>query len=169
MAKGDVKDTTLKKPSKSQGKYEKISTKDGVTFKPADMVKLQDGKFRDHYSVGPELGKGAFGEVRRCVHKISKQVRAVKIIRKDKLDQAEQKRLFVEIETLKNLDHPNILRVYEVFADAKRFYIVTELVTGGELFDQIVKRNQFNEADASNVIREVLEAVAYCHSHNIVH
>ncbi len=65
--------------------------------------------------MGPQLGKGAFGEVRRCVHKVSRSVRAVKIIKKDKLDKTERERLFVEIEILKQLDHPNILRIYEVY------------------------------------------------------
>lgn len=56
-----------------------------------------------------------------------------------------------------------------MFQDHKRFYIVTELVTGGELFDQIIKRNHFNERDAAVVIEQVLNAVNYCHTHDVVH
>lgn len=96
-------------------------------------------------------------------------MRAVKIIRKDKLDKVELERLFIEIDTLKSLDHPAILKIFEVFEDSKRVYIVSELVTGGELFDQIIKKSQFSEGEAANVIQQVLEATQFCHSNNIVH
>ena len=76
----------------------------------------------------------------------------MKIIDKKKLDPAEKKRLFDEMEILMKIDHPNILRIYEVFEDENIFFIVTELVSGGELFDQIVNRNHFTEADAAGVI-----------------
>jgi calcium-dependent protein kinase len=66
-----------------------------------------------------------------------KAVRAVKILVKQKLTKKELERLKQEIEILKKLDHPNILKLYEIFEDEKRFYLVTELCTGGELFEQI--------------------------------
>ena len=67
------------------------------------------------------------------------------------------------------LDHPNIVRLYEVFHDDRRYYLVTELCTGGELFDEITKRNSFSESDAANIIKQLLQAVAYCHNKNICH
>lgn len=65
-------------------------------------------------------------------------VRAVKIMKKDKINKTEQVRLRYEIDILTNLDHPNILRLYEVFEDKKFIYLVTELCLGGELFDEII-------------------------------
>ena len=59
-----------------------------------------------------------------------------------------KKRLFNEIETLKDLDHPNILKIYEYFEDDNRYYIITDICNGGNLFDEIVKRNYFSEFDA---------------------
>ena len=90
-------------------------------------------------------GIGGFGEVRKCSNKKSGSIRAVKIIRKDTLDAKEKIRFFTEIDIMRQLDHPNIVRLYEVFQDEKRFYLVTELCTGGELFDEISKRTNFSE------------------------
>jgi calcium-dependent protein kinase len=69
---------------------------------------------------------GAFGEVRKCLHKESKALRAVKIINKKSLAKEEKERLLGEISILRNLDHPNILKLYEFFQDSKRFFLVTE-------------------------------------------
>lgn len=115
------------------------------------------------------MGQGAFGEVRKCVHWASWQVRAVKIIDKSKLDSAEKKRLFDEIDILRQMDHPNILRIFEVFQDDRRFFIVTELVTGGELFDKIISKSNFKESDAAGIIEQILGAMYYCHDRNICH
>lgn len=83
------------------------------------------------------MGSGQYGEVRKCRHKITNIVRAVKILNKEKLDKLETDRFNNEIEILKSFDHPNILKLYEFYEDEKRFYLVTELCTGGELFDKI--------------------------------
>jgi calcium-dependent protein kinase len=80
-------------------------------------------------------------------------VRAVKIIRKDSLDAKEKLRFFSEIDILRQLDHPSIVRLYEIFQDDKRYYLVQELCTGGELFEEITKRSFFSEQDAANIIK----------------
>jgi len=70
---------------------------------------------------------GGFGEVRKCSNKKTGAIRAVKIIKKESLDSKEKQRFFTEIEVMRQLDHPNIVRLYEVYQDDKRFYLVTEL------------------------------------------
>jgi calcium-dependent protein kinase len=65
------------------------------------------------------------------------------------------------MEIMKKLDHPNILRIYEIYQDKKRLFLITELCTGGELFDEIVKRKSFSEKDAASIVEQVLEAIAY--------
>jgi calcium-dependent protein kinase len=107
--------------------------------------------------------------VRKCSNKQTSAIRAVKIIRKDTLDAKEKIRFFMEIDIMRQLDHPNIVRLFEVFQDEKRFYLVTELCTGGELFDEITKRSHFSEQDAASIIKQVLSAVAYCHAKQICH
>ena len=98
-------------------------------------MRKQTGKLVDHYRVGKELGAGAYGEVRRVVHIETGEQRAVKVISKQNLNEVEMNTLYNEINILKNLDHPNIVKIYEYFEDDKRFYIITEICTGGELFD----------------------------------
>lgn len=62
---------------------------------------------------------------------------------------------------MKKLDHPNILRLFEIFYDDKRYYMVTELCTGGELYNEIVQKGRFNEKEAAIILKQVLEAISY--------
>jgi calcium-dependent protein kinase len=84
-----------------------------------------------------------------CVSRDSAAQRAVKVLRKSHMDEDEQKMLFNEINILKELDHPNIVKMYEFFEDEKRFYIVQEVCKGGELFDEILHRGKFSERDGA--------------------
>jgi calcium-dependent protein kinase len=127
------------------------------------------GKIRDHYRIGKVLGSGAFGEVRLCLHKDTQTQRAVKVLRKNLLDDKEMDMLKNEIAILKDMDHPNIVKMYEFLEDEKRIYIVTEICKGGELFDEILSRSKFDEKDAAVVMRQLLSAINYCHKKNIVH
>ena len=81
----------------------------------ADFIHSNVGNFRDMYSIGAMLGQGAFGEVRKCVQRTTKVARAVKIIRRDAMSKEEEESFKYEIGILKKLDHPNILKLYEVF------------------------------------------------------
>jgi len=127
------------------------------------------GKLRDHYRIGKVLGTGAFGEVRMCVHRESGAQRAVKVLRKSHMDDDEKRMLFNEINILKEIDHPNIIKMYEFFEDEKRYYLVTEICKGGELFDEILQRGKFSERDGAVLMKQVLSCINYCHQANIVH
>ena len=85
------------------------------------------------------------------------------------MDEREKIRLQYEIEILKTLEHPNIVKLYEVFEDKDYIYIVTELCEGGELFDVILEKQCFNEKDAASITKQTLNAVAYCHSMKVAH
>ena len=76
---------------------------------------------------------------------------------------------FNEINILKELDHPNIVKMYEFFEDEKRWYIVLEICKGGELFDEILSRGKFAERDAAPLIKQVLSCINYCHINNVIH
>lgn len=127
------------------------------------------GKIRDFYRIGKVLGSGAFGEVRLCLHKDTQTQRAVKVLRKNLLDEKEMDMLKNEIAILQDMDHPNIVKMYEFLEDDKRIYIVTEICKGGELFDEILNRSKFDEKDAAVVMRQLLAAINYCHKKSIVH
>lgn len=132
-------------------------------------MRKQTGKLVDHYRVGKELGQGAYGEVRRVVHIETGEQRAVKVISKQNLNETEMNTLYNEINILRNLDHPNIVKIYEYFEDEKRFFIVTEICSGGELFDQLIEKGRLEEAEASRIMKQVLACINYCHQHKIVH
>jgi calcium-dependent protein kinase len=112
---------------------------------------------------------GAFSKVYKAVHKISKTMRCVKVISKKGIDAAELKTLTEEVKILRTLDHPNILKVLEFYQDESSFYIVTEFLQGGELFDRIVASETLSEKRAAKVIHQILSAVSYIHKHNIIH
>lgn len=116
-----------------------------------------------------QIGKGAFGEVRKALHLESGEFRAVKIVYKHECSAEEQKKILKEVDILKQLDHPNIIKIYEFFEDTKFMYIIMELAQGGELFDKIQNVHHFSERKAAEIFQQVLSGVNYLHKHNIVH
>mmetsp|Transcript_10848 Transcript_10848/g.17085 ORF Transcript_10848/g.17085 Transcript_10848/m.17085 type:complete len:183 (+) Transcript_10848:241-789(+) len=74
-----------------------------------------------------------------------------------------------EVEILSQIDHPNIVKLFEVFNEKTKFYMVMELMTGGELFDRIVEKEHYSEKEAADVIRPIVDAIRYCHSMGIAH
>ena len=147
----------------------KITEVEDVKVTPATFIQLNTKGFQDVYRVGNRLGAGAFAEVRRCEHKVTGQIRAVKIYRKEKLTQAELQELISEAEILRHFDHPNIVRIYEMFEDVKRYYIVMEHCRGGELFYSISSGNSFSEVQAAKILHQLLSVVSYIHDFGIVH
>lgn len=94
---------------------------------------------------------------------------AVKIIEKSNLGEEEELALQIEVDILSTLDHPNIVTLYEIFEEKEKIYLVLELMTGGELFDRIVEKENFSELEAAETIRPLVDAVRYCHSMGILH
>ena len=123
----------------------------------------------DIYRMGSPLGKGAFAEVKKCEHKATRQDRAVKIYRKDPNRPELRANIMREFNTLRTLDHPNIVGIFEHFEDDKKFYMVMEYSKGGEMFNSIVKGANTNEAMVARTMRQVLSALAYIHAKGIVH
>ena len=140
-----------------------------VKVKSNMFVSKGEGTLRDVYKIGKVLGEGAFGEVRLCTHRETGEKRAVKVLKKDAMDEEETAAMLNEINILRGIDHPNVVKIFEYFEDAKRFYIVTQHIEGGELFDEIIKRGHFSERDAAILIKQLLSCVAYCHNQNVVH
>eukprot|EP00922_Rhytidocystis_sp_ex-Travisia-forbesii_P018961 GHVS01028159.1.p1 GENE.GHVS01028159.1~~GHVS01028159.1.p1 ORF type:complete len:518 (+),score=63.20 GHVS01028159.1:69-1622(+) len=138
---------------------------------PGMFITSQRALLSDRYEKVNVLGSGAFGEVLLCVDKATKAERAVKIIKKSATlsETAPAENLLLEVELLKNLDHPNIMQLYEFFEDGQNFYVVSEVYSGGELFDAIVDRQKFSEQDAAHCMKQVLSGVTYLHKHKLVH
>ncbi|KAK1444665.1 serine/threonine-protein kinase [Babesia gibsoni] len=113
------------------------------------------------------LGKGSYGQVLKARHKETGETNAVKIIRKANIENAM--RMKREISIMKTLDHPNIVKLLEVYEDEDCLYLVMEMCAGGELFDEIVRRGCFDEKYAATMMRQIFSAVAYCHKRSILH
>ncbi|XP_057187089.1 calcium/calmodulin-dependent protein kinase type II delta 2 chain isoform X1 [Triplophysa rosa] len=126
-------------------------------------------RFTDEYQLYEELGKGAFSVVRRCVKISSGQEYAAKIINTKKLSARDHQKLEREARICRLLKHPNIVRLHDSISEEGFHYLVFDLVTGGELFEDIVAREYYSEADASHCIQQILESVHHCHVNGIVH
>ncbi|XP_026046464.1 calcium/calmodulin-dependent protein kinase type II delta chain isoform X7 [Astatotilapia calliptera] len=126
-------------------------------------------RFTDEYQLYEELGKGAFSIVRRCIKKSTGQEYAAKIINTKKLSARDHQKLEREARICRLLKHPNIVRLHDSIAEEGFHYLVFDLVTGGELFEDIVAREYYSEADASHCINQILESVSHIHQHDIVH
>lgn len=126
-------------------------------------------KFSDFYDLKEELGKGAFSIVRKCAQKSTGLEFAAKIINTKKLSARDYQKLEREARICRMLKHPTIVRLHDSIQDEGFHYLVFDLVTGGELFEDIVAREFYSEADASNCIQQVFEAVVHCHQNDVVH
>ncbi|KAM9717870.1 calcium/calmodulin-dependent protein kinase type II delta 1 chain isoform 4-T4 [Menidia menidia] len=126
-------------------------------------------RFTDEYQLYEELGKGAFSVVRRCMKISSGQEYAAKIINTKKLSARDHQKLEREARICRLLKHANIVRLHDSISEEGFHYLVFDLVTGGELFEDIVAREYYSEADASHCIQQILEAVLHCHQMGVVH
>ncbi|XP_051792350.1 calcium/calmodulin-dependent protein kinase type II subunit beta isoform X18 [Erpetoichthys calabaricus] len=126
-------------------------------------------RFTDEYQLYEELGKGAFSVVRRCVKLCTGQEYAAKIINTKKLSARDHQKLEREARICRLLKHSNIVRLHDSISEEGFHYLVFDLVTGGELFEDIVAREYYSEADASHCIQQILEAVLHCHQMGVVH
>ncbi|XP_074495007.1 calcium/calmodulin-dependent protein kinase (CaM kinase) II beta 1 isoform X21 [Sebastes fasciatus] len=126
-------------------------------------------RFTDEFQLYEELGKGAFSVVRRCVKLCTGQEYAAKIINTKKLSARDHQKLEREARICRLLKHPNIVRLHDSISEEGFHYLLFDLVTGGELFEDIVAREYYSEADASHCIQQILEAVLHCHQSGVVH
>lgn len=130
---------------------------------------LEERPFEKQFKIGKELGQGAFSVVKVATSMKDNSIYAVKIITKEKLTKEDETALQDEIDILNLLEHQNVIRLYDVFDERKYYYLVTEMMNGGELFDRIVEKEFYNEREARDVSKILFDAISYCHSRNIAH
>jgi calcium-dependent protein kinase len=148
-----------------------ISSMKELTINPSIFVQENLNDFFYVYNLTDQvLGRGPYSEARVCEHKRTNVRRAVKIIlRKGIYGETASCELLQEVQILKELDHPNIVRIFEFFEDSKHYYIVEELCTGEDLFEMISKRERLTETQAACIMQQVFSAVAYLHARQVVH
>ncbi|KAI9296578.1 Pkinase-domain-containing protein [Neoconidiobolus thromboides FSU 785] len=122
------------------------------------------------YLIKRDIGQGTFGVVKLAEHKVTKLTVAIKVITKASIKNARARaRVEQELRLLPLLDHPNIVKVYEVIEDEERYMIVMEHISGGELFQYIVKNRRVNERESRYFFRQIVSALQYCHHNSIIH
>jgi len=123
-----------------------------------------------HYRLGKNLGIGSFGKVRLAEHQLTGHKVAIKILNRHRIKQLDMdEKVRREIKILKLFYHPHIIRLYEVIYTPGDIYMVTEYVSGGELFDFIVSNGRLPEDKARRFFQQILSGIEYCHQHMVVH
>mmetsp|Transcript_30179 Transcript_30179/g.42060 ORF Transcript_30179/g.42060 Transcript_30179/m.42060 type:complete len:441 (-) Transcript_30179:227-1549(-) len=137
-----------------------------LVFKPPD-------RFTRKYDIRGLIGSGATGQCHVCLQLPNHDIFACKIVRKRRLLQERKQRILkqlrVEVDVLKRLSHPNIVKFQDFYEDRNHLFIIMELVGGGELFAQVVEVGSFSEKIAAGIIKDVAAGLEYCHSMGIIH
>ena len=124
---------------------------------------------KDTYKIEATLGKGSFATVKKAKNRATGERFAVKVLSKKKMSEEDKKAMENEIEILKQVDHPNIVKLIDVFEDERHWCLVMELMQGGELFDEILEKEHFSEYEAREATKAIIDAIAYCHEKGICH
>ncbi|KAK9537768.1 hypothetical protein VZT92_005351 [Zoarces viviparus] len=121
------------------------------------------------YEIIRTLGKGNFAVVKLAKHKVTKTQVAIKIIDKTRLNPSNLEKIYREVQIMKLLNHPHIIKLYQVMETKDMLYIVTEYAKNGEMFDHLTSNGRMSEDEARKKFWQILTAVDYCHRHHIVH
>jgi calcium-dependent protein kinase len=138
------------------------------SFSMGTFISSNVGQLAGKYAVSKKVvGEGSYGQVKKCKNKATGAIRAIKTIHKKFVK--DMNLLQNEIEVMKCLDHPNIVKLYETFEDKKAYYLIMELCGGGELFDKIIEEKGFTEKVCAIVVQQMLRAINYMHQNGFVH
>jgi calcium-dependent protein kinase len=155
----------------SKKKFESSSkTLDGdiITIKSSVFVRGMQQDPLEKYQIVKKLGEGTYGIVYSVRHRETDIIRAMKIIEKN-CSLIDSSNFLKEINILCKLDHQNILKLFEFYDFSQKIYIISELLSGGELFEKIIKMKKFTEKEAAVIMRQIISAINYCHINGIVH
>ncbi len=134
------------------------------------IVSKIDGLPSENYKIKKILGEGSFGVVWEVEHKSTGLTRAMKkILKNPKSKSEDEKSILNEIDLLKRMDHPNIVKIFEFYITKEGYYFITEFCSGGELFEEINDKGAFPENFAASIMFQIFSAVNYCHNINIIH
>lgn len=139
------------------------------TLDPGDFIKLNHKSILKEYTLNCIIGRGAFGQVWESTHISTNAKRAIKQINLTSQLETEIEKLLQEVSILKHLDHPNVIKIFEVYKNRNKLFIVTEFCEGGELFDRIQSMSRFSENMAAKYMLDIVSAVMHCHNCEIIH
>ncbi|CAI5668512.1 serine/threonine-protein kinase MARK2 isoform X7 [Oreochromis niloticus] len=156
----------------STGQESKLSSGRSSTSRGRNSVATTTSDEQPHignYRLLKTIGKGNFAKVKLARHVLTGKEVAVKIIDKTQLNSSSLQKLFREVRIMKMLNHPNIVKLFEVIETEKTLYLVMEYASGGEVFDYLVAHGRMKEKEARAKFRQIVSAVQYCHQKCIVH
>ena len=144
-----------------------------IKFGKEIFVTKFEGSIGDTYEIIKELGEGGFGKVVAAKNKKSGDIRAIKQLSKKKISPEDLERFKREVNVLKTIDHPNIIKLYEIYETQNHIYLVMEKCDGGELFDDLMVRlesnHMYTEKEVAIIMRQIMSAIEYCHQKKICH
>ena len=152
------------KANTNTGYIKRKTTK--IKIDKGNFVRIKANNFFDEYDLKEKLGEGSFGTVYKVIQRKTNYLRAVKAIKKKYVEKNE---FLNEIELLKTVDHPNIIKLFDCYYDKTFYYLIEEYCSGGDLFDYIQKEHFFTEKKASIIFKQILSAVNHLHKKNIIH
>lgn len=145
----------------------KVGRRKSIYTSAANVVSEHiEGHPSEKYNMTDRIGEGTFGSVRKGEHKVTKQIRAIKAVPKQLVEEAD---MWQEIEIMRKIDHPHCVKLFETFEDELHVFMIFELCKGGELFDRLLEEGNFSERQASRVMKQILGAISYLHHHRICH
>ena len=150
---------------------DKTKKEDNLKLSKSIFVGMSTKSFEDIYTIIKEIGSGSYGRVFRVKNKTTGEIRACKQLAKARI--ADTDKFKLEIDLMIQMDHPNIIKLYEVFEDNRYIYLIMEECVGGELFEIIITRIQskklFSEKEAAFMFQQLMSAICYCHGQAICH
>ena len=165
---GELKRFQARKKFKAAAKAVIATHRMKYSFRGLASAKLEE-RFEHHYELMQELGQGALSVVKCASHRETGRRYAVKVVQKSQLHLEDQEALLAEAKLMQELDHPNIVKLHGLFDERNAYYLVMDLIEGGELFDRIVAKESYNEKEARDLIRVLLDTLKYIHGLNIAH
>ena len=137
------------------------------------MVELNDIscllKSNETCSMLMQLKSGSFATVCRGTHRASGKKVAIKCVLRKDLPPTDDAAIYDEVSIMSALSHPHIVPLIDFFEEKECYFLVMELMSGGDLFDRIGKKKSYSEADARDLVSKMLKAMLYCHKHKIAH
>lgn len=162
----NVQDPPSRKPASGPANKSRPAPKSSDNL----IVGSSTGKhFNEVYKLGKQLGEGAFSVVKEGQNRETHESFAIKIVTKAKLSKEDEVALKDEIDVLKDMTHKHIIRLYDVFEEPQHYFMVTEKMMGGELFDRIVQKSYYNEKEARDTCEIIFSAIHYCHLKKVAH
>lgn len=159
------------------GKFEELSPRSKEINSTIRIIKKSFKEYNgppetttDFYKIGRMLGKGAFGKVNLGMHKLARKLVAIKSINKQFLnDERSRRKVMQEVSIIKRTRHPNVVKLYETFESDKHILFSMEMCAGGDLLNYVRKRRKLKEPIAKILFKQIIEAIGYIHTRNIVH